>query len=99
MTAHPGLPQDGSRRTSEHSGGEKRMSGYRITVQGVMSERFCGGFCGLSRHIDDGRTILTGDPLAAPALPGLLATLGNLGLEVLEIDRSGGPAAHTTLED
>ena len=74
---------------------------YRVTVRGVMSERFCQGFCGLSRRLDGGHTVLSGDPRTAPALRDLLGTLGNLGLEiveVIEIERSPGTISHTTLE-
>ena len=72
--------------------------GYRITVRGIMSERFCQGFCGLSRRADAGRTILTGHPPTAPALHDMLATLDNLGVEVVGVEPSPGTTAHTTLE-
>ncbi len=74
------------------------MSGaYRVTVRGIMSERFCQGFSGLSRRIDAGRTILDGRPPMAPPLCELLSALGNLGLEVVGVE-ADGTAAHTTLE-
>lgn len=74
------------------------MSGYRITVRGVMSERFCQGFSGLSRRVHADRTVLSGDPGTAPALHELLAALGNLGLEVIEVEQPLGATAHTDLE-
>ena len=74
------------------------MSGtYRVTVRGIMSERFCAGFCGLSRRIDDDRTILDGRTPMAPPLPELLSALGNLGLEVVDVE-SDGAAAHLNQE-
>ena len=72
--------------------------GYRITVRGVMSERFCQGFAGLSRDVDGPRTILSGDPRTAPPLEDVLARLGNLGLEVVGVERLHGTTAHPALE-
>ena len=74
------------------------MSGaYRITVGGVMSERFCQGFPGLTHHAGPARTILCGDPRTAPPLHEVLVRLDNLGLEVLSVERPSG-TAHTTQE-
>jgi hypothetical protein len=74
------------------------MSGaYRVTVRGIMSERFCAGFCGLSRRIEDGRTVLDGRPPMAPPLHALLSALGNLGLEVVRVEPDG-TTANTTQE-
>jgi len=73
--------------------------GYRITVRGIMSERFCAGFAGLSRRIDASRTILSGDSGSAPPLDNVLARLDNLGLEVVRVEQLHGTTAHTALED
>ena len=63
------------------------MSGpYRITVRGVMSERFCAGLPGLRRHVTPGHTVLEGDPAAGRPLDDVLATLGNLGLDVVAVE-------------
>lgn len=70
---------------------------YRITVNGVMSERFCHGFHGLTHRAGTARTILSGDPRTAPPLHEVLARLDNLGLEVLSVERRPG-TAHPTLE-
>lgn len=70
---------------------------YRVVVQGIMSERFCAGFCGLHRRIDGDRTILDGEPPMAPPLRELLSALGNLGLEVVRVEPDG-TTAHTTQE-
>lgn len=74
------------------------MSGtYRVTVRGIMSERFCAGFSGLDRRIDADRTILDGRPPMAPPLCELLSALGNLGLEVVDVEPDG-TAAHPNQE-
>lgn len=73
-------------------------SGYRITVRGIMSERFCAGFPGLDRSVDASRTMLTGGSASAPPLDDVLARLGNLGLEVVGVEHTHGTAAHPALE-
>ncbi|HET6692480.1 MAG TPA: hypothetical protein VFG74_16625 [Miltoncostaeaceae bacterium] len=66
------------------------MSGeYRITVRGVMSERFCKGIPGMRRHVIDDRTVLEGGPGSRPVNE-VLAMLGNLGVEVIDVEE---PAA------
>jgi hypothetical protein len=60
--------------------------GYRITVRGAMSERFCQGFPGLSHRVIDDRTVLEGGPLAGSPLDDILSSLDNLGLEVLSVE-------------
>jgi hypothetical protein len=66
------------------------MSGeYRITVRGVVSERFCQGIPGMRRHVRDDRTVLEGGPGGRPVNE-VLATLGNLGVEVIDVEQ---PAA------
>ena len=69
------------------------MSGeYRITVRGVVSERFCRGIPGVRRHVRDDRTVLEGGPGGRPVNE-VLATLGNLGVEVIDVEE---PAAART---
>ena len=66
------------------------MSGeYRITVRGVVSERFCQGIPGMRRRVRDDRTVLEGGPGGRPVNE-VLATLGNLGVEVIDVEE---PAA------
>lgn len=60
--------------------------GYRITVRGVMSERFSRGFPGLSSHPGPGRTMLEGGLPAGLRLDDVLSKLDNLGLEVLGVE-------------
>lgn len=65
---------------------------YRIVVRGVMSERFCSGFPGVRRSVEEGTTVLEGDGSAPPAGE-LLAALGNLGLEVVDVRSADRDAA------
>lgn len=63
---------------------------YRITVRGVVSERFCRGIPGIRRDVDDGRTILSGGP-GGRRVTEVLAMLGNLGVEVLGVEEPAAP--------
>jgi hypothetical protein len=67
---------------------------YRITVKGVMSERFCLGFPGLRRQVVDGHTLLEGGGAAGRPVTEVLTVLGNLGLQVVEVRATGAPTAH-----
>ena len=72
---------------------------YRITVKGVMSERFCRGFSALSRArrapaVPCWRATCP----TARALGDVLARLDNLGLEVAR-GRARRPAPHLTRKD
>lgn len=62
---------------------------YRITVKGVMSERFCRGLSGLAARPGAGRTVLEGGLPAGTSLDHVLSKLGNLGVEVLEVEPLG----------
>ena len=68
---------------------------YRITVRGVVSERFCQGLPGVSRRVLADRTVLEGGPGGRPVTE-VLAVLGNLGVEVLDVEQ---PAAAPTSEE
>jgi hypothetical protein len=71
---------------------------YRITVRGVMSERFCRGFPGMTRRVLAGRTVLEGDRDGRP-VNDVLAILGNLGVEVLAVEEPAGAAPPSPEED
>jgi hypothetical protein len=58
---------------------------YRITVKGVMSERFCRGLGAVPHPAGSGHTVLEGDLPDCARLGDVLARLDNLGLEVLEV--------------
>jgi hypothetical protein len=59
---------------------------YRITVRGVMSERFCRGFPGLSSSSGPDRTVLEGGLPRGVRVDDVLSKLGNLGVEVLAVE-------------
>jgi len=65
---------------------------YRITVRGAMSERFCLGFPGVSHRVLVDRTVLEGRPGSDPVAD-VLASLDNLGLEVISVETPGATAA------
>jgi hypothetical protein len=62
---------------------------YRIIVRGVMSERFSRGFPGLASHPGADRTVLEGGLPPGVRLDDVLSKLGNLGVEVLEVEPLG----------
>jgi hypothetical protein len=64
---------------------------YRITVKGMMSERFGRGFPGLSSRPGPGRTVLEGGLPSGLRIADVLAKLDNLGLEVLAVESLGVP--------
>jgi hypothetical protein len=68
---------------------------YRITVRGVMSERFCQGFPGLRRELSAGHTVLEGDAEGGRPVGDVLATLDNLGLEVIGVEGATPPHARS----
>ncbi len=70
---------------------------YRITVKGVMSERFVRGFPGLASHPGAGRTVLEGGLPAGVRIDDVLSKLGNLGVEILEVEPLG--VRPTTLKE
>ena len=64
------------------------MSGeYRITVRGALSDRFCQGLPLLRHDVGDGHTVLAAaDAAAVRSLGEVLATLDNLGLEIVRVE-------------
>jgi hypothetical protein len=68
---------------------------YRITVKGVMSERFSRGFPGLACRPSAGRTVLEGGLPAGVRIGDVLSKLGNLGVEVLEVEPLGARTIHS----
>lgn len=64
---------------------------FRITIRGIMSERFCRGLPGLRRDVVGGHTVLTGRAGDAGSVGDALRTLGNLGLEVVEVQAPTTP--------
>jgi hypothetical protein len=91
MTAHPGRADPSIATATETDGGRAMADSYRITVKGVMSERFSRGFPGLASRPSSDRTVLEGGLPAGVRIHDVLAKLDNLGLEVLEVEPLGVP--------
>lgn len=62
---------------------------YRITVKGVMSERFARGFPGMAPRPAAGSTVLEGGLPSGVRIADVLCKLDNLGLEVLGVEALG----------
>jgi hypothetical protein len=69
----------------EHPGPTK----YVIRIRGVLSDRLLIAFPGLRARRDRGDTELTGALPDQAALHGVLAQIEALGLELIEVRRSG----------
>jgi hypothetical protein len=65
---------------------------YRITVDGVLSDRFAAAFAPMRLEAHDGVTVLSGPCTDASALYGVIEQLRNLGLDLLDV-RSDDPAS------
>jgi hypothetical protein len=64
-----------------------RSACYEIRVRGVLGETLLGAFPDLSATADGAETVLTGVLPDQAALHGVLAQIGMLGLELLELRR------------
>lgn len=73
--------------------GHTMPSRYRIRVSGTLSDRLLAAFPQLDPLTDHGDTVLEGDLPDQAALHGVLATIEALGLELLEVRRSGSAIA------
>jgi hypothetical protein len=62
-----------------------RPACYEIRVRGVLGETLLGAFPDLSATADGAETVLTGVLPDQAALHGVLAQIGMLGLELLEL--------------
>jgi hypothetical protein len=63
---------------------------YEIRVRGVLGGMLLGAFPGLRAQAEGAETVLSGPLADQAALYGLLAQLEALGLELLEVRRTGG---------
>jgi hypothetical protein len=64
-----------------------RSTCYEIRVRGVLGETLLGAFPDLSATADGAETVLIGVLPDQAALHGVLAQIGMLGLELLELRR------------
>lgn len=62
-------------------------SRYEICIRGSLGEMMLQAFPGLRAEIREGQTVLTGELVDQAALQGVLAVIGALGLELLEVRR------------
>jgi hypothetical protein len=62
---------------------------YEIRVRGLLGGILLGAFPGLRAQADGAETVLTGPLADQAALYGLLAQIEALGLELLEVRRTG----------
>ncbi len=62
---------------------------YMIRVRGVLTDRLLTAFPGLRSRTDQGDTVLAGALPDQAALHGVLAQIEALGLELIEVRRSG----------
>jgi hypothetical protein len=61
---------------------------YRITVDGVLGDRWAKAFDGLVLEHEQGRTVLVGMCRDSSALYGVLDRIKDLGLDLLAIESS-----------
>jgi hypothetical protein len=67
-----------------------RLVCYEIRVRGLLGDMLLGAFPDLRAQAQGTETVLTGPLVDQAALYGLLAQLEALGLELLEVRRTGG---------
>ena len=61
---------------------------YRITIRGVLTDRFAAAFEPMSMTGAEGLTVLSGVCVDSSALYGILDRLRDLGLELLGVESS-----------
>ncbi len=76
---------DDTRRVNE----QLRPTRYVIRVRGTLSDRLLDAFPGLRSRTGRGNTVLAGELPDQAALHGVLAQIEALGLELLDVRRSG----------
>ena len=71
--------------TGAHS--RPQATHYEICVRGHLGDTLLSAFPGLRARVHGGNTVLTGALRDQAALQGVLAEIGALGLELLEVRR------------
>jgi hypothetical protein len=62
---------------------------YEIRVEGVLGEEWSAWFDGLRVASDGGETVISGVITDQPALHGLLNRIGDLGICLISVHRTG----------
>jgi hypothetical protein len=73
------------------SGGPGRAT-YRLVVRGELDARFAYLFEGMAMERVEGTTVLTGKVIDQAQLHGLIARTEELGLELICVEQTAGPA-------
>jgi hypothetical protein len=66
---------------------------YRIVVRGELSRRYVPAFEGMTLATGDGQTAIVGPVTDQAHLHGLLNRVGDLGLELISVNATLGPAS------
>jgi hypothetical protein len=60
--------------------------GYRIVVNGLLSDRFASAFAGMAIEAGDGQTAIVGTVVDQSHLFGILERIRSLGLELVRVE-------------
>jgi hypothetical protein len=74
------------------SSGATGPTTYRIVVRGELSRRYMPAFEGMTLATGDGQTAIVGPVIDQAHLHGLLNRVGDLGLELISVNPTLGPA-------
>jgi hypothetical protein len=66
---------------------------YRIVVRGELSRRYVPAFEGMTLATGEGQTAIVGPVIDQAHLHGLLNRVGDLGLELISVNATFGPAS------
>jgi hypothetical protein len=75
------------------SSGAMEPTVFRIVVRGELSQRYVPAFEGMTLATGDGQTAIVGPVTDQAHLHGLLNRIGDLGLELISVNPTRGPAA------
>jgi hypothetical protein len=75
------------------SSGALEPTVFRIVVRGELSPRYVPAFQGLTLATGDGQTAIVGPVTDQAHLHGPLNRIGDLGLELISVNPTFGPAA------
>jgi hypothetical protein len=75
------------------SSGAMEPTVFRIVVRGELSQRYVPAFEGMTLATGDGQTAIVGPVIDQAHLHGLRNRIGDLGLELISVNPTLGPAA------